>query len=217
MKLALDLRHLLHGTGEFGPRAAGLPWRRLVALLLLFAALHGACVGAFGLRGLQILYSALKLPLLLGLSTAICLPNFYAVNAVLGLRDDFGAALRGVLATQATVAVVLASLSPLVALIYVSSDSYPLAIVGNGVLFAVAALGGQVTLARHYEVLIARNARHLWARRTWLVLYVFVAIQLAWMLRPFVGAPEMATSFFRSGPWSNAYVVVLRALSALFA
>ena len=42
-----------------------------------------------------------------------------------------------------------------------------------------------------------------------MVLYVFVAIQLAWVLRPFIGSPNVPTRFFREDAWSNAYVVVL--------
>lgn len=207
---------LLRGTDEHAPAAASVPWSGLVLLVVLFAMLHGAGVGLFGLRPVQSLYSALKLPLLLLLSTAICLPNFYAVNTALGLRDDFVAALRGVLAAQATVAIVLASLTPLVLLAYVSSSSYPFAIVANGACFALASWCGQLTLGRHYRPLVARNPRHAHARRAWLVLYVFVAIQLAWMLRPFVGDPGLATRFFRTEPFSNAYVVVVRAVLALF-
>ena len=44
----------------------------------------------------------------------------------------------------------------------------------------------------------------------WIALYVFVAIQLAWVLRPFVGSPELEVSFFRAEAWSNAYVVIVR-------
>ena len=44
----------------------------------------------------------------------------------------------------------------------------------------------------------------------WGLLYVFVAIQVAWVLRPFVGAPMLEPSFVRSNAWSNAYVVVVR-------
>jgi len=41
------------------------------------------------------------------------------------------------------------------------------------------------------------------------VLYVFVAVQLAWVLRPFVGSPNVPTRFFRENAWSNAYGVVI--------
>jgi hypothetical protein len=42
------------------------------------------------------------------------------------------------------------------------------------------------------------------------MLYVFVAIQGAWVLRPFVGAPGLEPSFLRAELWTNAYVVVAR-------
>jgi hypothetical protein len=45
---------------------------------------------------------------------------------------------------------------------------------------------------------------------TWLGLYVFVGIQMAWVLRPFVGAPGQPVQFFRPESWVNAYEVVLR-------
>lgn len=211
----MSVRDLLLAEGPFAPDARDVPWKRAVLLVVAFGFLSGAVVGAFDVRPLQMSFSGFKVPLLLALSTAICLPNFYAVNAVLGLRDDFPAALRGVFAAQATVAVTLASLAPLVVLCYVSSSSYAFAIVANGVLFAVAALAGQATLGVHYRRLVARDPRHAHARRAWLVLYVFVAIQLAWGLRPFVGDPSLATRFFREGAWTNAYIVVVRAVAAL--
>ena len=46
---------------------------------------------------------------------------------------------------------------------------------------------------------------------TWLAIYIFVGIQMAWTLRPFIGAPSVRPQFFRSGvEWENAYVVVAR-------
>jgi hypothetical protein len=59
---------------------------------------------------------------------------------------------------------------------------------------------------------VRADARHHVTRLAWLVLYVFVAIQLAWLLRPFVGDPGLATRFLRQDAWSNAYVVVARTL-----
>ena len=68
------------------------------------------------------------------------------------------------------------------------------------------------TWARHYRPLVARNPRHRVGRAAWLFLYVFVAIQSAWVLRPFVGAPGLPTRFFREGAWSNAYVMLVRSV-----
>ena len=45
---------------------------------------------------------------------------------------------------------------------------------------------------------------------TWLGIYVFVAIQLAWVLRPFIGSLGAPVQFFREDSWGNAYIVVAR-------
>lgn len=182
-------------------------------VLLVAGAFYGATMGSYGVRGFQALYSALKVPMLLSLATLVCLPNFFVVNTILGLRSDFGAAFRAVITAQATVSLVLAALAPVVAFSYVSGAEYDVAKIVNGVAFAVAAGGGQVQLGRHYRVLIARNPRHRTARAAWLVLYCFVAIQLAWVLRPFVGHPDLPSTFFRKDAWSNAYVMLWHLVS----
>ena len=63
-------------------------------------------------------------------------------------------------------------------------------------------------MARHYRLLIARDRRHRSARTAWVVLYVFVAIQMAWVMRPFLGAAGLQVQFFRPDAWTNAYVAV---------
>ena len=112
-------------------------------------------------------------------------------------------------------AVVLAALAPITLWAYASSSDYDLAILLNGVIFLVATLVGQVVLSRHYRPLVARNPRHRVGKAAWLTLYVFVAIQLAWVLRPFVGSPGLHVSFFRADAWSNAYVSLFRRIWSL--
>jgi hypothetical protein len=141
-------------------------------------------------------------------SGVVCLPNFLVLNALLGLREDLVAVLRGAALAQGTVCACLAALAPLTATAYLSMEDYGDAVAFNGLVFLCAALGGQVTLTRHYRPLIRANPRHRIARDAWLGLYVFVAIQMGWVLRPFVGHPDQPTTFFRAGAWSNAYVEV---------
>ncbi|MGE0145194.1 MAG: hypothetical protein AB7I19_18665 [Planctomycetota bacterium] len=206
---------LLRSRGRFAP---GVPVevRSLIALLVVSSAAYGLVLGAFGLRPLQMLYSAIKVPLLLGATTLICLPSFFAIHGVLGLREQFGEAVRGVLASQATFGIALASLAPLTALVYVSSDEYPIATLQNGLMFALATAAAHVTMTRHYERLVARDRRHRLTRIAWVLIYVFVAIQMAWVMRPFVGDPSTPTAFFRARAWSNAYVEVLHAIALAF-
>ncbi len=217
MSLAGTADALLRAEGRFSVGRGRLPWRGLATLLVLGGFGYGAAMGSWGTRPLQSLYSGVKVPLLLAISSAVCLPNFFVVNSILGLRDDFSAACRGVFAAQATVAVALVALAPVTATLYASSGDYDLAIVGNGAMFLIGTIAGQWTLQRHYRPLVARDPRHRIGRNVWLTLYVFVAIQLAWVLRPFIGASNQPTQFFRDEAWSNAYVVVSKLIWSLLA
>ncbi len=76
-------------------------------------------------------------------------------------------------------------------------------------MFAVASMGAQWLLRREYRPLIGRRPAHRWMLRTWIVIYVFVGIQMGWVLRPFIGNPRAPVQFFREDSWSNAYVVVV--------
>jgi hypothetical protein len=205
-----DVAGLLRAEGAYAVGRAAPPWARLAALLALGGAAHGAVMGMYALRAEQALYSAVKVPLLLGAVTLVCLPSFFAVHVALGLSSGFRAACNGVLAAQATLAVTLASLSPLVLFAYASGATYRQAILANGAAFAVATLAGQATLRRHYRPLLAIDPRYRLPRVLWGALYVFVAIQGAWVLRPFVGAPGLRPSLLRAELWTNAYVVVAR-------
>ena len=207
-----DVDDMLRARGLLAPGTAALPGRRFAGWIVGGALLYGAVMGAYSLRPLQMVYSSLKVPLLIAVSGLICLPNLIVLNTILGLRQDLGAVLRGAALAQGTVCVSLAALAPITAVAYLSLDDYGDAVVFNGAVFLIAALGGQITLGRHYRPLIAANPRHRIARDAWLVLYVFVAIQMGWVLRPFVGNPEQPTGFFRAGAWSNAYVEIAELL-----
>jgi hypothetical protein len=212
---ALHADMLLRGTPE--PDAARRPVRvllRLAAFLVIGGALYGAVMGTFGgVAGQhvwQVVFSASKVPLLLLGTFLISLPSFFVLNTLLGVRGDFGQVLRALVAAQAGLTLVLAALAPYTAFWYASCGDYALAILFNGGLFAVASLAGQFHLRRAYRPLVARNPRHRLLLRVWLVLYVFVGVQMGWVLRPFVGDPSLPPQFLREGAWGNAYVVVGR-------
>lgn len=164
--------------------------------------------GLSGDRSLQVIFSAVKVPLLILVTTALALPSFYVINALLGLSADFPQAARAVAATQTIVAIVLASLAPYTAVWYASSAAYDEALLFNLLMFTVASVSAQWVLRRRYAPLITRNKRHRLMLRAWLGVYAFVGIQMAWVLRPFIGQPGRPVTFFREDTWGNAYVIL---------
>ena len=212
---------LRHADGVLRGRRAHAPpaWvlLRLLSLLVVFGLIYGAVMGSFGGvtggRGLQVVYSGVKVPLLLVVTFGLSLPSFFVLNTLLGVRNDFGDVLRGLVTTQAALTIVLAALAPLTAFWYASSDNYRQALAFNAFVFAVASFAAQLLLRRWYRPLVARNGRHRVLLRSWLVIYAFVGIQMAWVLRPFVGHPDAPTRFFRYGSaWGNAYEHVAETL-----
>jgi hypothetical protein len=178
----------------------------VIAVAIIAGALYGAVMGAFALQPMQMWISAVKVPMLLGVTFFISLPSFFVFNTLFGLRDEFGMTLT----SQATLLLTLASLAPLTAFCYCSTSDYDLAILFNGGMFALATVAGQISLHRCYRQLISLNPRHRLMLRIWMATYCFVGIQMAWVLRPFVGSPSSQPHFFRDGAWSNAYVFVGR-------
>lgn len=203
---------ILRGPTRKDPCAMSTPsvCMRMV-LTLLCGMIYGSVLGSFGglslERFVQVIFSAVKVPMLLLVTFAISLPSFFVLNTLLGLRSDFSEVLRALVSGQAGLTIVLASLAPYTLLWYASSGSYEGAQLFNGLMFAVATFTAQSMVRSWYRPLIVRDRRHRWLLRAWLILYTFVAVQMAWVLRPFIGAPGMSVQFFREESWGNAYVI----------
>jgi hypothetical protein len=203
---------LLRGDVAVLPRA-----RSLFALGATGSALAGLALGATSGEPWLAVFAAIKVPLLLAGSAIVCLPSFYVVNAVLGLRDDFGAACRGLVAVQATLGVMLGALSPVLVFLALSVlDPFAVTLL-DALQFGAATWAAQQVLARHYAPLVARDPRHRLALRGWLVLYAFTGVQLAWVLRPFRGTEGLPVQFMRAEAFEqNAYVVLIEHLVKVF-
>ncbi|MCO6042482.1 hypothetical protein NG895_01045 [Aeoliella sp. ICT_H6.2] len=222
-----DLLHwpddvLRRATWTNSPASGQRTFGRLLATMAACGLLYGAAMGSFGAVAggsnwpLQMLYSALKVPLLLSVTFVISVPSFYVMNALFGLGGDFAVALRNLLATQAGFTVLLAAFAPLTLFWYATDGDYSRALVANGVMFAAASLASQRLLRGYYRPLVAGNARHRKMMWLWTGLYALVAIQMAWLLRPFIGSPDKQVTFFRPEAWDNAYLKVWELVVRVF-
>lgn len=207
-------REGLFGETPTVPVTARELFRRQLQMVLLCGAVYGGIMGSYnGFLGdgwKQVLLSATKVPILFFVTFLLCLPSFYVINALAGLRGDFPRVLNALLAFQSLASVVLAALGPITGLMNVSTANYGFIVLWSGIVFAVASLSGQWRMRQQYRVLILANIRHRWMLVAWTALYWFVAIQMAWVLRPFVGDPRRPFQIFRPEAWSNAYVHILQ-------
>lgn len=207
--LIQTLDGLIRGRAE---TLATLTPGRAIVVLLVCGGFYGAVMGSFwsdtGVRLLQMQFSALKVPILLGVTALLSMPAFFVITTLVGLREDFADSLRALMVTQGVLVILLASFAPFTLLWYASTADYSSALLFNAAMFGLASLIAQRVLARLYRPLIERDARHRMMIRIWLVTYAFIGIQMGWVLRPFVGNPNDPTTLFRQEAWGNAYEVV---------
>lgn len=222
MRIAQDCADLLRAEGRFGVESADRHRTSVLRVMLLIGGcgvLHGLVIGSWQLRGLQMMYSGLKLPILLGLGLAVCLPSFCTMQVLAGLSGQVLRSVRAILLSQAAVGLVLVSLAPILAFCYgmgaggddLRSD-YASFKVLNAFAFLLASLAGQMVLMRHFRALIEADLRNRLLLLAWLVLYWGVTIQLAWFLRPFIGSPGEEPTLLRHTGGVNAFGQILRAL-----
>jgi hypothetical protein len=180
---------------------AGGPELRELPLRLTLCALAG--FGVFGfLLGftrspLAGLVAAPKL-MLVGLgSLGVCLPALHVYGRLLGARISALQAVCEALVALATTGLTLLGLAP-VWLAFANSVNHPPTgyfhvMLGSLAFLGVAALRGVWVLVKALRGQ-GRTVLHLLA---WTALYGMVGVQMAWVVRPFVGNPGSPTAALR--------------------
>ncbi len=171
----------------------------------------------------QVLASAVKVPLLFVLTLVVTFPSLYVFSALLGSRLRLPDLLRVVTAGLAVLVTVLAAFGPIVAFFSVSTTNYPFILLLNVAVFAAAGGFGVTYLYRavartaadprpddesadadpeedERDVRAARRERDRDTRRVfvvWVLVFGLVGAQSGWILRPFVGSPDLPFTWFR--------------------
>jgi hypothetical protein len=175
----------------------------------------------------QFVASGVKIPLLFLLTLLVTFPSLYVFNALVGSRLDLVAVLRLLLASLGVTLAVLASFGPIVAFFSVSTTSYSFMVLLNVAVCTTAGVLGLMFLRQtlHRLTIVVAPVRpaeppplppgslppgpldhpagqalgsHVrGVFRCWMVLFALVGSQMGWVLRPFIGHPNMPFSFFR--------------------
>ena len=161
--------------------------RAMILTVVVCGAAFGGAIGAWR-GGAQIAVSAVKLPVVLLLTAAICAPVLTALNTVLLGRSDVRRDLAVVLSSLGLAGLVAAALTPLVLMAAGSPTlGYHRMVL---VTVACAGLGGAIGLAFFLRTLHRHGGEERWfAGATVLAIFALVGAQTTWTLRPYVGVP----------------------------
>ncbi len=237
----------------------------VLVISFLLAAAYGACVGSYAIvrtawsetgvtsdAYMQLIASAIKMPLLIGLTFLITFPSLYVFNAIVGSRLSLVSVARLLVSMIAVMMAVLASMGPILVFFSASTTSYPFMKILNVVIAAVAGILGLAFLLRTLSrlaftqtppparlsetpeevspepdtgdshgsnIALDSHGRETDQKaaivfRIWVVVFSIVGAQMSWVLRPFIGSPEMPFTWFRERD-SNFFLDVSRAISSL--
>ncbi len=194
----------------------------------------------------QIVASMVKVPLLFYLTLLVTLPSLYVFNALVGSRLTLATVVRLLVASLGVMVAVLASLGPIVAFFSVSTTSYPFMLLFNVIVCGVSGALGLSFLLQTLHRLSILDARPAQAPvgeglepveptsaldpvenrvlgkhvktvfNLWVIVFALVGAQMGWVLRPFIGNPDLPFTWFR-GRESNFFQAVLHTFQALFA
>lgn len=160
----------------------------MVAPIILGSAAFGAAIGSY-VGGFQILFAALKMPLFLLGTLAICMA---LLGVVAGPSVGPARAARLATRTIAFTAILLGALAP------------PLFVLGISLPkpepkgYQVMVLTLTLAVGLSGSIAVARLAGGLGSRRlaaAWIAIYGFTGAQAAWLLKPWIGYTLRADRF----------------------
>ncbi len=191
----------------------------------------------------QLLATAIKVPMLFLLTLLVAYPSLYVFSALAQSRLRFLDSLRLMLIAIAINLAVLASFGPVTAFFTLSTDSYPFMILLNVLFFGISGLIGLSFLKKALrsvfvaapsaepiavtppevgpsQPVMPQPRRREPAEQTksiftvWTFIYGIVGAQMGWVLRPFIGSPDLPFTFFRQRE-SNFFNAIIDTLVEL--
>jgi hypothetical protein len=174
--------------------------RAMLVSSIVFFAIYGAVMGSTHSLW-QTLGSAIKLPLLFLATLMVCSPTLYFFNLIFGSNQSLTQNVVLILTAVTVTAVLLLSFAPVVLFFLLTTSSYQFFKLLNVGVFAASGIVGVRFLNQGMRVVSGFGKEGVNARqnvmRLWIFLYAFVGSQMAWTLRPFIGAPSMEFELFR--------------------
>lgn len=228
---ARDLPVLLRGE-EHSLLAWSAEWdgRRVAAqigVIVVGAGLYGASVGWWR-DPVQALYTAIKFPLIILLTAAGNALLNGMLAPLLGLNIRFRQSFLAILMSFSIAGTIMGSFAPLVAFIVwnsppltsnaaASAGPYSFILFIFVVVTAFAGIASNFRLLQLLRRLGGRGAVAFRVLFAWLVGNLFVGTQLSWILRPFIGSPDLPVQFLRTSAFKgNFYEAIFHTVVRLF-
>ena len=215
---------------------------RLIWQMFLYAAAglacYGAVMGSASGNPLQVLASALKLPLLFLLTLMVCMPTFYLYNLLFGGHVSARQTLALMLSAITITSIFTLAFAPITLFFLVTVTSFNLFILINMLVLSMSSSVGLLFLiyaVRRFNELAPTDGATLEARESdlhgaappprinpamvyvWFVIALLIGAQLIWTLQPFFGSTGGGFELFLRPENSNFFRGLRSTLTQLLA
>jgi hypothetical protein len=190
-----------------------------VAVIFVGAGLYGGAMGWWRAPQ-QGLIVAIKFPLIILLTTLGNALLNGMLAPLLGLNIGLRQSLLAILMSFTIASAILGSFSPLTAFVVwnappmsnsgqISERTYHFIQLVNVCVIAFAGTTANVRLVQLLKQLSGKTAVARRVLFAWLAGNLFLGSQLCWILRPFIGSPDLAVAFFRPHPLQGNFYETL--------
>lgn len=175
--------------------------RAMLISSVSFFALYGAVMGSSHSLW-QTMSSAVKLPILFLATLFVCVPSLYFFSLLFGSNQSLSQSVTVILTAITVTAVLLLSCAPITLFFLLTTPSqYQFFKLLNVAIFSISGLMGIVFLYQGIKVVSGSEREgattRKWVLIMWMFVYAFVGSQMAWTIRPFIGAPGSPFELFR--------------------
>ena len=196
-----------------------------VAVILVGAGLYGAAMGCWR-DPQQAFYVAVKFPLIILLTVVGNALLNGMLAPLLGLNVPFRRSFSAILMSFAIASAILGAFSPIIAFCIwnaptMTSNSagtvYSFILLAHMTVIALAGVTGNMRLFQLLQKLGGSRTIALRVLLAWLTGNLFLGSQLSWILRPFIGSPNLPVEFLRNTAFQgNFYEAVFHSLVTIF-
>lgn len=183
-----------------------------------FFALYGAVMGSTHSLW-QTIGSGIKLPILFLATLFVCVPSLYFFSLLFGSNQSLRQSLAIILTAITVTAVLLLSCGPITLFFLLTApNQYQFFKLLNVAIFSISGLMGVVFLYQGIKVVAGSQTEgastRKWVLIIWMFVYAFVGSQMAWTIRPFIGAPGTPFEIFRQ-LGGNFYANILQSFGEI--
>ncbi len=183
--------------------------------IVVFGALYGAVMGLYA-GGIQILWDALKIPVLLLITLYVTLPTYYVLNGILGGDLSLKQLTVLFMVSISVLTTMLIAFLPVTLFFTLTTPertfvTYGFTVLLNVIFFGIAGLTAVSYLWQGFSRIHGENKRWVMATMIGTIVLIFVGTQLAWVLRPYF---NLSWDFIRP-PSGNFYIALFELIFRL--